>query len=112
MITVRHSVDALAGRIQADNVIPVVRSRLAASGTSTRSSSPSNDSAPPFLPAAVHVAPFRVPLFPVPERSVTADPEPSLKLYAATRPVMAELATVTDTAAEVVVFPTASRRRR
>ena len=86
MITVRHAVVALAGCIQADKVMPVVRSRLAESATSTRSSSPSNERAPPFLPVAVHVAPLKVPLLADPERSAVTDPEPSSNPYAATSP--------------------------
>ena len=38
------------------------------------------------MPEVVHVAPLIVPLFPLPDASVTIIPEPSLKPYAATRP--------------------------
>ena len=44
--TVRQPVTS-AGRTHADNVNASVRSKLAASGTATESSTPSNDNAPP-----------------------------------------------------------------
>ena len=55
-----------AGYTQASSVIPVVRSSEAASGTVTQSLTPSNESAPPCRPLAVHVAPEIVPVLPVP----------------------------------------------
>lgn len=40
----------------------------------------------PYLPDVVQVAPLMVPLFPLPDRSFTTVPLPSLNPYAATRP--------------------------
>src|SRR5258708_21796023 len=55
---------------------------------------PSNVSAPPNRPAAVHVAPPPiVPVLPLPDRSVTVVPVPSLNPYAATSPVCAAAGT-------------------
>src|SRR5215471_17209254 len=45
---------------------------------------PLKDKALPYLPEVVHVAPLMVPLFPLPDASVTIVPDPSLKAYAAT----------------------------
>src|SRR5882724_8165219 len=65
-------------------VTAVVALRLVEEGMETRSLVPSNCSALPFLPAAVQVAPPRmVPLFPLPETSVSVVPAPSSKLYCA-----------------------------
>jgi hypothetical protein len=78
MATVRQPA-VLLGRTQASTVIPVVRASAALCGTSTLSSTPSNDSAPPCLPLAVQVAPDTVPLEPVPLASRAVEPEPSSK---------------------------------
>src|SRR5215467_13260327 len=40
----------------------------------------------PYLPEVVQVAPLIVPLFPLPEKSLTTVPLPSLNPYAATKP--------------------------
>ena len=50
---------------------------------------PLNESAPPYLPLAVQVAPApaTVPWFPLPEASLAVAPAPSLKAQAPTRPV-------------------------
>src|SRR5438093_9378728 len=98
------------GDTQASSVMPVVRSREAASATVTQLLTPPNDRALPYFPLVVQVAPETVPLFPLPEASAATVPAPSLKPYAATKPV-AELATVTVIAVEVVVWPAASRAR-
>jgi hypothetical protein len=66
--------------------MPVVRSSEFASAIVTRSLTPSNDRAPPVCPWADHVAPLMVPLFPLPETSARAEPEPASNEYAATRP--------------------------
>ena len=73
--TVRHLPIAL-GRTQASIVIPVLRSSEAVSGTVTQSFTPSNVSAPPFLPAA-HVAPEIVPVLARPELSARVVPVPA-----------------------------------
>ena len=57
----------------------MVRSSEPASLTVTQSLIPSNDSALPYLPLAVRVAPEIVPLLPLPEASVTVVPDASLK---------------------------------
>ncbi len=109
--TVCQSAPAPLGRTQAESVIPFVRSRSFASATVTQSSIPSNESAPPFLPAADHSGPEIVPVWPLPVASASVVPEPALKPYAATSPAGgggALLSTVTVTAAEVVWLPAAS----
>ena len=47
---------------------------------------PLNVKALPYLHEVVHVAPLIVPLFPLPDASLTTVPLPSLNPYAATRP--------------------------
>src|SRR5436309_3268798 len=42
--------------------------------------------ASPYLPEEVHVAPFWVPLMPLPDWSLTAAPKPSFRPQAPTRP--------------------------
>src|SRR5262245_54912479 len=85
---VDHTADVLVRRTHASIVRPLVRSRLAASGTVTSAFVPLNVSAPPFLPDAVQVVPpLVVPRFALPDESLTVVPEPSLNAYAATRPV-------------------------
>ena len=85
----------------------------ALSGIETKLLEPLNESALPKRPVVIRVAPVIVPLLPVPERSVTVAPDGSSKPYAATSPGPGggggALETVTLTAAEVVVFPAASR---
>src|SRR5262245_37048337 len=105
MSTVVHGWAAL-GRTQASRVMPVVRSRALLSATVTQSLTPSKDSAWPKRPLAFQVAPLMVPLRPLPVRSPRVVPLPSLKLYAATRPVVAVgLATLTVMGADRVVLP-------
>jgi hypothetical protein len=65
--------------------MPVVRSSRFASAMLTRSLVPLNDKAPPYFPVVVHVGPFNVPFRLFPELSPNTVPEPSLKLYSATR---------------------------
>src|SRR5262245_43329000 len=84
--TVRHPVEEL-GRTHASRVSRVV-SRLAESGTSTRSLTPSKDSAAPYRPAVVHVGPLSVPLFADGEESTACVPVPASKDHAATSPVL------------------------
>src|SRR3954468_18172576 len=81
--------------------MPLARSRLGLSGTVTTSLTPSNESAPPNLPAVVRVAPEIVPALPRPDASVTCRPTASLNPYAATRPGGAggRFNTVTETLA-------------
>src|SRR6185503_15569722 len=67
--------------------------------TVTQSLAPSNDSAPPFRPAVVHVAPLSVPVFPLPETSATVGPLPASNEYAATSPPAAAAAVELLTAA-------------
>ena len=81
------------GRTHASTVT-LPTSSDAASGTVTQSFTPSKFSAAPYFPAATRVAPEIVPALPVPERSVTDVPDPSLNEYAATSPVGAVAETV------------------
>src|SRR6185312_10361343 len=92
--------------------MPVVRSSVFASLTVTQLVAPSKVAALPYFPAVVQVVPLVVPLLPLPDRSVTLVPVPSLKPYDATSPVGgggAVLETVTVTPLEVPVFPAVSR---
>src|SRR5215469_3804046 len=86
MATTCHSGRA-RGFTQASMVTPDVMSSEGASFTVIQLLVPSNKRAPPNLPAAIQVAPEMKPVLPLPEKSVTVAPEPSLKLYAATSPV-------------------------
>src|SRR6516162_3642376 len=52
----------------------------------TKALLPLKDKALPYLPEVVHVAPLMVPLFPLPDISLTTVPLPSLNPYAATKP--------------------------
>src|SRR5262252_6190210 len=55
----------------------------------TKALLPLKDKALPYLPEVVHVAPVIVPLFPLPDKSLTTVPLPSLNPYAATKPGVA-----------------------
>ena len=73
----RSASDVVAvGRTHASSVIPVVRSSDAVSAIVTRSLTPSNVRAPPFLPAVVQLGPEIEPAFPLPEESARVEPEP------------------------------------
>src|SRR5258706_5213136 len=109
--TARQLVGVVVGNTQASSVMPVVSRREVEFGIVTCAPVPLNTSALPNLPAVVQLAPPIVPVLPLPERSVTAVPAPSLKPYAATRPLACVLATVTVTLVAVVAFPPASRAR-
>ncbi len=74
------------GRTQADRVIPLVRSRSAASATVTQSLTPSKESAPPVWPPVDQTAPLIVPVCPFPVTSANDAPLPPSNEYAATRP--------------------------
>src|SRR5688572_26886194 len=107
---VRQSEPEAVGLTQAESVIPLVRSRSFASAMVTQSLTPSNESAPPFLPVADHVAPVIVPVCPLPVASAAVGPVPASNDQAATSPVgggVVLLSTVTVTAAEVVSLPAA-----
>ena len=80
----------------ASRVIAVVRCNEAESLISTHAFVPLNTSAWPYLPAVVHVAFAMVPVFPVLDASETVVPVPSLNEYAATRPGVPFLITVTS----------------
>src|SRR3954468_23902641 len=82
--TVRQTLPSAVGRTHASIVIALVRSRSLASAIETESLTPSNESAPPFLPAALHVAPLIVPGWLWPVTSASVVPLPASKLYAAT----------------------------
>jgi hypothetical protein len=73
--TVRHGPAAALGFTHASSVMPLLRSSEPESGIVTEALDPSNDSAGPNLPEAFHVVPEVLPLFPVPDASVTAVPE-------------------------------------
>ena len=85
-IVVRQLLPSPVGRTHASSVIPVVRSRLLASATVTRSLTPSKVSALPNFPAVVHVGPLIVPTLPLPELSAAAVPMPASKPHSPTRP--------------------------
>ena len=101
------------GRTQASSVIAFVRSSELASGTETRSLTPSNVIAPPNLAVAVvrTAPPAIVPVLPRPEASVAVVPVASSKPYAATGAPGAGpvFETVTLTVVAVFVLPAASR---
>src|SRR5258706_6187860 len=88
-ITERQLVGVEVGYTHASSVMPVVSRSEVAFGTVTCALVPLNTSALPNLPAVVQVAPLIVPVLPLPERSATVVPAPSLKVYAATRPACA-----------------------
>src|SRR4051812_37744922 len=73
----------------ASSVIADVRWSDAESGIVTRELVPLKLSALPNFPAADHVAFAAVPFWPLPDASPTAEPDPSSKPYAATRPGVA-----------------------
>jgi hypothetical protein len=75
----------------------VLRRKLAESGIVISALVPLKTSALPYLPAAVQVAFWIVPVFPLPEESLTIDPAPSSNEYAATS---------SGTVASIVTFAT------
>src|SRR2546423_12585955 len=85
MMTQRQSEPRAVGCTHASSVMPVVRSRLFASGTVTQLLVPLKLSAPPNLPAAVCVAPVIAPALPWPEESAAVVPVVSSKPHAPTR---------------------------
>src|SRR3954447_7780940 len=89
-----------AGLTHASSVIPELSCSEAEFGTSTRAFVPLNESAPPYLPDVVRVELTRLPALPLPELSVTVEPEGSSNEYAPTSPVVA---------ARVVAGPNAGR---
>jgi hypothetical protein len=89
--TARYPLDE-EGLTHASMVMPVVRSRLAASAIVTQLVVPLNESALPKRPELFQVAPLIVPVLPLPDASAVVGPLPSLKPYAATRPVWAAAA--------------------
>ena len=60
--------------------MPEVRSSVLLSGIVTTLLVPLKERALPYLPAALQLVPEAVPKLPLPERSVTEVPLPSLKL--------------------------------
>ncbi len=68
----------------------------------TRALVPLKESAAPYFPAVVQVALERVPVLPPPEASAVVVPDPSLKAYAATRPVCASAGDETGAAWAVI----------
>src|SRR2546430_12696878 len=84
-MTSRQALSTAEGFTHASNVIAVVRCKEAASGIVTFALVPLNESAFPYLPNVVHVAPLIAPLCPLPEASAAVVPEFSSKPYAATR---------------------------
>src|SRR4051812_13370331 len=91
--------------------MPVVSSRELALATLTRLLEPLNDSAPPYLPLVDQVVFDVVPTLPLPEKSVTDAPAPSLNARARIKPVGTAFETVTVTGVEIVEFPPVSRTR-
>src|SRR5436190_77247 len=96
------------GLTQASRVIPVVRSREAESLTVTQLLTPLNDRAPPYLPEVDQEVLATVPVLELPEASAAVVPDPSLKPYAATRPVGADEAVPLASFEEGLTLPTAS----
>jgi hypothetical protein len=82
---VRQPLIADVGYTQASSVIAVCRSSELASGTRTRSSTPSKTSAPPVWPCDVRVAPVKMPSLPLPETSTARAPPGSSNAQAAAR---------------------------
>ena len=70
---------AAVGLTHASMVMPELRSRELLSGIVTMLLVPSKERALPYLPLGLHPVPVAVPEFPLPERSVTETPLPSLK---------------------------------
>jgi hypothetical protein len=81
----RQALVTAVGLTHASSVMPLVRRSDVASATVTLAFVPLKLSAFPYLPWVVQVALLMVPEFPLPERSVVFEPEPSLNEYAATR---------------------------
>src|SRR5712691_3735735 len=73
----------LVGFTHASSVSPAVGSSDGASAAETIEEAP-NDTAAPYLPALVQVAPFRVAVLPLPDASAALMPVPSSNAYAAT----------------------------
>ena len=70
---------ACVGYTHASSVMPEVSCSEAEFGIVTTAPVPLNTSALPYLPLAVHVAPLIAPWLPLPDRSVSVVPPPSLK---------------------------------
>ena len=85
------------GLTHASSVKPVERCRPAASGTVTSALLPLNRNALPCLPAAAQFAFTIVPVWPLPDASVTVVPDPSSNPYAATSPGVAAIEAGTGT---------------
>src|SRR3954470_21768004 len=100
---------ATDGFTHASTVIPVVRSRVAESGTVTSDVVPLKDRAPLNLPPVTCVAFAAVPLFALPDGSPTVVPVVSSKAQAPTSPGEPVFDTVTGTLVDVAVFPAPSR---
>src|SRR3954454_14839120 len=97
MITVGHFTIA-AGFTHASSVI-FERSSEFESATVIQSLTPSNESAPLYLPAVVQAGPLSVPGLPLPDTSGTNIPLPVSNEYAATMPGARAFCTVTPTGA-------------
>src|SRR5438034_3318197 len=85
-MTSRRALLTLLGYTHASRVIPLVNCSDAALLMVTKALVPLNVKALLYLPEVVQVAPVMVPLFPLPDTSLTAVPLPSLNPYAAIRP--------------------------
>src|SRR5262245_29518060 len=79
----------------ASSVMPVASDSDVEWFTVTQLVAPSNVSAPPNFPAGFQEAPASVPVLPLPVASAVVVPLPSLKPYAATSPVCANVGTGT-----------------
>ena len=78
MMTLRHTPEpSAAGKTHASRVMPIVRSRPAASATVTQLLVPLNDSVLPNLPGLAHVAFATVPVRLFPDPSFALIPLPS-----------------------------------
>lgn len=95
--TVSQPVRVLVGLTHASRVIPVVRSNEFESGILTKSLTPSNFNALPYLPVVTQTGPLlNVPVFEFPDRSKSVVPDPSSKPYAATKPALADETRIND----------------
>src|SRR3974390_186690 len=110
-MTSRHALLTTVGSTHASKVIAVVNCSDAALPIVTTALEPLNVSALPYLPELLQIAPLTVPLFPLPDASLTVVPLPSLNPYAATNPVDAARVVALATGEYPLRFPAASVAR-
>src|SRR5690348_3448320 len=98
------------GLTHASSVIPVDSCSEAALGIETNAFVPLNCSALPYLPVAAQAAFVIVPVFPLPDASVTVVPDPSSNPYAATSPVVAAIEAGADAIPGTPIIAAIARR--